>query len=359
MSKLSQFLKSLNKSGHSPSQVFVPAANTEPGLPEEQRKKLSGLAAVAETHYVQLLVTRMMLANGQVWFSKRYPSVYSIVETRYGDNSLELSNVAGPKKLGDLKPASLDKSLIVNQPLTGKLPFRGGSLGLTCGLVSLEAANLLQSFLDVVGNFAGKLAQPEISAVIDLAGPVANAVQELFTGGKAKTELYYSNNFSGDNPASALESGFILLSDHPSGTFDRSQVWVIQGEPRIGPSAAAAKPIQGHNYMLLQLKVTPDRDDWSSLRAIDKPLDLALSHKIAGKIADAEAARTAAIQAVYTSDDLTRTDRVRIAAAIRDLYEKAEGPIVSPLKVAMAAAMSAEEAASLDLPAMSDALAFA
>ena len=58
------------------------------------------------------------------------------VELNYAGQSVEFTNVSGKNKL-EIKQTDLGRSLLYNYPVTPLLPFRGGTIGLDCGLVSM------------------------------------------------------------------------------------------------------------------------------------------------------------------------------------------------------------------------------
>jgi hypothetical protein len=218
----------------------------------------------------------MLLSESMKWLTTVYPAVYSVVHLHFGDSDQDLANIAGPKQLGNLKPADQDHSLLINQPMTGLLPFRGGTVRLSCGLASIPASNLLSNFLNTVSDFANKLAQPQVSAGISLAQSIATGVQSLLGAGEAKLMLYYDNVFTGLPGEQSLLSGFVFLSDAKAGSISADQLWIIDGEPHNGSTAANAGSIQAQNYVLLQIEVRTDRDDWEQFKDIETPLQQVL-----------------------------------------------------------------------------------
>ena len=90
------------------------------------KSTLFGTAAVAEEQYVRIWVTRMLLKDSTQWFTTLYPAVYSIVHLSYGNSDVDLTNIVGPKQLGDLKAADTNHSLDINQAMTGPSPVPRG-----------------------------------------------------------------------------------------------------------------------------------------------------------------------------------------------------------------------------------------
>jgi hypothetical protein len=363
MSSIFDFFEHLfSSTPHPPTRIVVKSSNyVSSSLSPDQIKTASGTPAAANQHYVRIWATHMLLSESMKWLTTVYPAVYSIVHLRFGDDDQDLANLAGPKQLGNLKPADQDHSKLINQPLTGLLPFRGGTVRLSCGLASVPATNILSNFLNTVSDFAGKLAQPQVSAGITLASSIATGVQSLLGAGDTKLMLYYDTTYTGLPGEQALQSGFVFLSDVKAGTISSDQLWIIDGEPRIGSTAANAGPITGQNYVLLQIEVRTDRDDWGQFKDIEVPLQEAISAKISGKQDDASKFLIAAKLAAFNSQDLTEVDRKRVLLAIDTEFSSVAaitGPEVSATAAAtprslvevMKSAISFSEARNLTAP---------
>jgi hypothetical protein len=342
MSSIFSFFEHLfSSTAHPPTQISVKPHNyLNSTLTSDEIKAATGTLAEANKHYVRIWVTRMLLAENMQWLATVYPAVYSAVHLNFGDTDVDLTNIAGPKQLGNLKPADQDHSLAVNQAMTGLLPFRGGTVQLSCGLTSMPASNLLANFLNTVGDFASKLVQPQVSAGIALASTVATGVQSLLGAGQAKLVLYYGTEFTGNRGEQMLQSGFVFLSDAPSGSIPPEQLWVIDGEPRIGSTATNARAVQGQNYVLIQLEVRTDRDDWQQFKEIQVPLQQAIDAKIQGKADDAQKFLVAARLAAWNSQDLTDADRTRVITAITAEYSNVPDQIQKGLVQASAVSLA-------------------
>ena len=195
------------------------------------------VSPVAEEHYVRIWLAEMFLRDNSSWFTKRYPLTYSLVELNYAGQSVEFTNVSGKNRL-EIKQTDLGRSLLYNYPLTPLLPFRGGTIGLDCGLVSMTASNLVSKFAGVVSEFAGKLGGAQATAAIDLAASVAAGVQDLLGAGDAVSKLYYHNVFSGAQGGAPLSSGYLFLSERGEGKVDAKRLWVTQDGVREGAHCA-------------------------------------------------------------------------------------------------------------------------
>lgn len=316
----------------------------------------------AERHYVRIWLSEMFLRENSKWFTQRYPLTYSLVALDYANQaSKEFSNVSGKNRL-DIKQTNLGRSLLLNYPLTPLLPFRGGTIAIDCGLVSMEASNAITKFAGVVSEFAGKLGGAQVSAVADLAGPIAASVQDLLGAGKAVSKLYYHNVFSAGGGGTPLTSGYILLSELQEGKLEASKLWVTNDGIRTGPNATELAPLPAHDYLLLQVECTGERDDYRSFSYISEPFNDALEAKSDGDDSKAKILLTQAKSAVRKSPDFTDADRKRIRLAIDRAFAeessviqpesfaiKPQGPAPTRLELAIMA-LPLEAAAELDDP---------
>ena len=104
-----------------------------------------GLTAVAEQHYIRLMLSELFLKHGTQWFTDRFPLAYSLIGLNYAGKKLEFANVSGKNKF-EIKQPDASNSILRNYALTPLLPFRGCDVELDCGLVSMSAGGVLQSF---------------------------------------------------------------------------------------------------------------------------------------------------------------------------------------------------------------------
>ena len=278
------------------------------------------LTAKAEEHYIRIWLTEMFLRDNGSWFTKRYPLTYSLISLNAAGQSKEYANVSGKNKL-EIKQTNLGQSVLVNYPMTPLLPFRGGTVEMDCGLVSMVASNIIQKFTGVVSDFAGKLGQAQISAGIDLAAAVAASVQDLLGAGDAVSKLYYHNAFAAGSGGDPLTSGYILLSERPEGEIDAGTLWITPSGVRQGYDPASLSALRPQDYMLIRIEVRADRADYRSFDYIKQPFDAALDAKDEGDDAKGRVLLAQARGAVNRSPDFTATDRKRIRAAIEAAYQ--------------------------------------
>lgn len=288
---------------------------------------LSGVIAVAEKHYVRLWFSELFLKRDTEWFSTRFPLGFSLVAHKYGNqDKVEFANVAGKNKF-DIGQVGQGRAIMRNFPMTPLLPFRGGDVEMDCGLVSMEAGNLLESFAKTVGDIAGRLNVPQVSSVIAIASSVAAGVQELMTAGKSRTVLTAHDMFRRDR----LTSGYVLLSSAALTDFSDTTVWMTADGVRLGRDKNALAPLPPQDYLVVYVECLTTRDDWHSFSTIGKPLDDAIKAKLSGKDDDAKALLLQAKVAALTSPDLTRDDVKRVIVSVEQYFNEQAAGMEGPM----------------------------
>lgn len=289
----------------------VPAAAVQPAGD-------TGAACLAGTHYFRLWLAEMRLAQDQAWFTTRHPAVHSLVRLQFGDEDLELPRVSGPMTLPGLDQAHLGAVVHLDHPLTPLLPYNGGIVEVSAGLVALEGTKVLGEFVKAIDAVTQVLAQPPLSTALAAVGPVTRAVQTLFGSAVGRQHLGVHLAYAGDQAGHALHAGYVAVIRKDASQLAVHDLSVQQGRLRL-----RGAPLAGADYMLFRIERLAERDDWDSLASIATPFRdalTALSHGTA-TVADAHVRR--AMLEAWTSPDLTRADRSRVCTELKRNYQEA------------------------------------
>src|SRR5207245_9158975 len=120
-----------------------------------------------------LWLSEMFLKRDVEWFRTRHPAVHAVVRFDFGDKKIELPTVAGLFDLPGIDTKNLGDVIQLNYQLTGLLPFNGGSVEILAGLLAMTGADYLEQSIKTLGQFSSLLAVPQLSAVLNVAGPIA------------------------------------------------------------------------------------------------------------------------------------------------------------------------------------------
>jgi len=313
----------------------------------------------AGRNYFRMWLSEMYLKRDRDWFNSWHPAVHSLIRFQFGTQEVEIPHVAGPLKLKDVNENNLDRVIQLNYPMTTLMPFNGGVVEVLAGLLAMKGEAYLNRFIKVMGDFAGLLAVPQLSAALNVAGPVANGVQELLgvSNGALHLGLHQAFTGRGGGGANELKAGYIAVILAEEGEVDKNRLWIVEDRLRYGASAASSAPFTGYAYMLFRIENREERDDWDSLTSIREPFDKAIEALLAQEEQRAESFLRTAITTALQSPDLTKADRRRVAKALKEEYNETQDlglgavPRELPnLEHAMQRAISVDEALALGEP---------
>ncbi len=324
---------------------------------------------VAGQHYFRLWLPEMFLKNDRNWFSNWHPAVHSAVTFDFGNKNKVVTKIAGPSMLSELDKKHLDRVIQSNHKLTPLMPFNGGTVGLSCGLLAMQGKNDVSSFIKVLGDFSGLLMVPQLSAAIEVAAPLAEGVAQLIdsTDGELMVGLEETFSSAGGDAEAVLRSGYTACILAQEGKdLDTKKLWVKEDELHYGNSIDESEHLTGWNYILLRIEAREERDDWDSLDAIQKPYDKAITLLQLHQVDQAQALLREAIAAALISPDLTRqSDRRRVVDLLKKKFEEAKvdfgaGAFAGAdrsLASLMSGSMSVEEAMSKPVITEAEAIA--
>lgn len=313
----------------------------------------TGTPCTAGAHYFRVWLAEMRLARDQTWFATRHPAVHALVRLQFGDQEMELPRIAGPMTLPGLDEAHLGAVVQLNLPLTPLLPYNGGVVEISAGLVALEGASVVREFITAIESVTQVLAQPPISTALAAVGPVSRAVQTLLGAGRARQHLGVHAAYAGDRAPHALHAGYLAVVRRDAALLPPQDVSVRDGQLRC-----RGLPLIDADYMLFRVERMTERDDWDSLSSIAGPYGDALAALSHGNSAMADAYMRRAVLEAWRSPDLTRTDRSRVCGELKRAYQDVRnqglGLAHAPptLSAAMAGAVSVERQTALAPPSI-------
>jgi hypothetical protein len=315
-------------------------------------------ALQARRDYFRLWLVEMCLKRDRAWFVSWHPAVHSIVRFQFGSRQTDIPGIAGESSLLDVDRKNLDRVIQLNYPMTTLLPYNGGTVELTAGLLAMEGTDLIAGFIKTMGNFANLLMMPQLSAAVSVATPIAAGVEQLLKNANGGLHLGLHQAFAGEGGgANEFRPGYLVVVLATEKQVKPGELWVKDGRLHMGRSGDELQPLSGFAYMLFRIEKRADRDDWEGLTAIRDPYNSALG---ALEQQDGQRAETffrVAVAEALRSPDLTQADRIRVARALKDEFDQAKElglgaiPVERPtLTTAMARSISADQALALGVP---------
>ncbi|WP_437758984.1 hypothetical protein [Sorangium sp. So ce1389] len=211
--------------------------------------------AKAGVHYFRLWLADMHLSKEVAWMKELIPAVHSVIQLDFGGRpGLEIPGIADSSTLKAEQGAT--NMIIRNRLLTPTLPFQGGTVSIQAGLFSLPGKNHLRGFLKTLSSFSTLLAVPHISAVLALAAPLGEGIQEMLAG-DAGGRLHLG--IPGSYAANDLRSTYVAAIRATAGQVRPDSLWVVDDHLHVG-SAKDRAPLTGFDHTLLRLELFTERD---------------------------------------------------------------------------------------------------
>lgn len=273
--------------------------------------------------YCRLWLVEMRLAKNREFFKTRYPVLHSVIRFHYGGKTTTIPYLAGPGFLKELTQSNLDKIIQCNYPLTPLFPFNGGVVEMQAGLFSMVANDQMDRFITVLGRFANLLPVPQLSAVLEIAAPVYQGIEDLLDVGDGRLELGYQQTFGGSGGSNFLREGYFVALLSGGHAITERTLCVVNDGLYIGPAGPNKEFLSGPNrsrledcsYMLFRFEQKPEQD-WESLTNIKDLVYQAQEAVVKDDMDGAKSILTAIKIAVFRSPDLTKTDKRKMVYRI-------------------------------------------
>jgi hypothetical protein len=224
-------------------------------------------------HYFRIWLSEMFLKNDRDWGASWYPAVLASVELKFGNNTTELTHVAGETTLKNFDMKALNKGVSVNHEITTLIPFNGGTVRLEAALLAMQGKSDPKSLVKILGDFSKLLVVPQLSSALVVAEPLVNGITELIGATNAHPELRIQNTWTGSGVggANVLRPGYFAVISAKSGEIAPASLFVRNNQLYFGENQ-----LTGYHYMLFRVDVTETRDDYDSLTSIAEPYNEAL-----------------------------------------------------------------------------------
>lgn len=265
--------------------------------------------------YFGVWLTHSFLARKVSWLETRYPAAHVSVRLNVAGETTTLTRLARPSEgmVGD--------GVWTNFPVTGLIPYRGGTVEIEAGLTALTRSSVLGAAVDVLGEFSG-LVTPPVSEALQVARKVATGVQTLLDAGGGEIALGLHQAYSPPGGgADQLAPGHLAVIGAAHGELAREKLLVDENRLHLRDGDGSA-PLEGYDYLLLEIESQTERPDWRFPR-FERLIHAAITAHFAGEKASFERHRNDVLAEVLNSPDLTLPDRRRIAQAVKDELEMA------------------------------------
>ena len=269
----------------------------------------------ADAKYLQIRLKSMHVVDVRRGLSRFYGTVHShaSVPHRSGDNA-EFNVLTTPSVLKDAEAGHLDRVILIDQPLLGPVPYRGGELELEVGLFSIKSQDLAGPYLDLLSDLSGLAGVSFVSAAKPFAEPLIRGIN-LLTGGAEDTVLEVGLAIKTRAPC----TGYQIVVRAPRGSIDPSALQVSDGDFVL--TSRDGVDVTRYPYMILEITAEEQRADWFSIPELQKPYKELNTAIRENRVAAVEEALITFERTALTCDDLLFSDAVRLKSIIRSQVE--------------------------------------
>jgi hypothetical protein len=280
--------------------------------------------------YCRLWLVEMYLAKGVDWFKTRYPIVHAATRFTHGGKTVTIPHLAGPDYLKQFAKGNLDKIIQHNFQLTSLFPFNHGVVEFEAGLFSMVASDPIGRFITAMERLSKVIPVPELSSVVNVAGPVYSGIEDLLGIGNNEFELGYQQTFApdGGGGSNLLRPGYFAAILAEEDKIDKETLCVVNDSLRTGAKGETKaflknhQPFKGYSYMLFRVEKRPNQD-YESLTNIKELVIKAQDAIFNGDNDKAKQILTAIRIAIYRSPDIAKKDRrqmvLKIEAELQEL----------------------------------------
>jgi hypothetical protein len=274
------------------------------------------------TAYVQVRLKSMHVTDVRRGLARFYGTVHSFAAVAHrGGEEARFNTVTTPAALRDVDAKHLDRLIVIDQPLLGPVPFRGGELTLQVGLFSIQSQALVGPFLEILGTLSKLSGVSFVSAALPFAEPLVQGIN-LLTGGADGSVLEIGISMQTRKP----RTGYYVVLRAPRDEVDVQTLGVSDGDFVL---TRAGRAITDQPYMVLEIGADAVRDDWFRIPELQKPYAELKQAVRDGKPKVVEEVLTVFEHAAITSDDLLVEDARRLARLVRQDMEAAFPPALT------------------------------
>ncbi len=263
-------------------------------------------------HYFRIWLAQMFLTTAQKWFINQHPAVNAQVTMKFGGNDkMTFGRVAAPTQ------DNFSEGVFANYPLTELMPYRGGLVELTAGLLALPGDNGWKTAVKILEKFSGLVAPP-LGQTLAVAQQVSSAVGDFLGQVNTKPHLGLHQTFAaaGGGGGAGFAPGYIAVVLAPAGTFQATPLLVKDKALHV-QKRGGAEALSTHDFMLFRIEARKERDD-IMLKNIEEPFREACSAIAYGESKKSETCERAAVAAALLSPDLTWPDQRRVVEVIKN-----------------------------------------
>jgi hypothetical protein len=298
--------------------------NSEPTVRRLTQENLSTLPAPMvlerDKHYVHVRLKSLRIVDSRIAWKKYYGCIHTnttLADSRNGE--AEFQSVSTPAKLAGPDPKHADRILLVDLPVLGPVPYRGGNMTVEIGLFAVQSSDLAEPFLDVLKTMSQVAGVSFVSAAAPFVQPIKKGAERLL--GLADHSSLAVGVARGFAP---VETGYYLVTDAPADLVDGNR---IKLDETFRIQFERNDKLADYPYFVFSIEADTRRANWASIPELRSAHDAlrALLRDPKTTSAKAEEAYTFFKRLAQTSPDLIDADADALVTEENDRLQKAFG----------------------------------
>jgi hypothetical protein len=262
--------------------------------------------------YLEIYVESLRLEKARSFATTFNGLVYaSVTMARLGEEDLHLTAVSKPESLAKLDSNTVDV-ITVSRKIIGPVAWRGGTLHLELGLLSVKTGNILTPVIDLVTQISTTAGIAFIGSVQPFI-PLMTKGLDLIAGQTKDTAIEVAI----DTDLTPSVTAAFAIVDAPKQSINVARLKVDQADKKLLLDGNALN----RGYCVFTLRQTDKKADFGlipELKAKYAVFQKALSNN---KKDDAADALTAFRLAALASPDIIRKDALRLAAMAKQSFD--------------------------------------
>jgi hypothetical protein len=271
--------------------------------------------------YANIWLKSARVVNVRRGLKRFYGAVHSYISLTpvAQAEAIEINTVVTPKLLQNVDPRNVDRVISVNRRLLGPVAYSGGDVGLEVGLFSIEEADLVAPYLNMLEKLSDVAGVGFLKAAIPFAAPIREGVNALLNGeGHSLLEIGLSRTFQ------PLESGYYLVMRVPQSEIDPTALTLQKGDWRV--VGADGELVKDFPYLVFEIQGTQEKHDWAKITELKRQYDLIKDAIIRDDLSEANAGHKIFHRLARTSPELIRVDADRLVQLVRLEIDDIMGP---------------------------------
>ena len=206
--------------------------------------------------YVHIRLNAMHLDAGRIAWQRFYGSICSwFTLNTYGGPDAQFCTLLRPAHLMEVDKDSPARTLTLDLPLLGPVPYRGGELTIEIGLIATRYGDLAKPYLDLLRQLSAVAGLPYVKVAMPFVDPVKAGIEGLLgISDTTRIELGLHRGWS------ELQTGTFLLSNLPP----NSDLSDLRFDPHTYQPTASS-PLTGQSWIIFTVGLGNERDDWGKI----------------------------------------------------------------------------------------------